>query len=74
MNQSKERFASIIKDIATTNDLNMIEAVTSYCEENDIDMSEVIPLMDRNLKEQIKLDAIKHRYVLGIKCQKELPL
>ena len=74
MNQSKEKFASIIQTLAEENDFNLIEAITSYSEENDIDMSELIPLLDRNLREQIKLEAIKHRYVLGFKLPKELPL
>jgi len=74
LNQSKEKFASIIQTLAEENDFNLIEAITSYSEENDIDMSELIPLLDRNLREQIKLEAIKHRYVLGIKLPKELPL
>jgi len=74
LNQSKEKFALIIQDIAKENGLNLIEAITAYSEENDLDMREIIPLLDRNLTEQIKLDAIEHRYVLGIKKAKELPL
>jgi len=74
LNQSKEKFALIINELAQENDFNLIEAIISYSEENDVDMTEIIPLLDRNLREQVKIDAIKHRYVLGFKKPKELPL
>lgn len=64
---SKEQFASEIRLLARRNGLNLIEAISSYCEDNDVDMEDVIPMLDRNMKEEIRCDAIQHRYVRGQK-------
>lgn len=64
---SKEQFASTIRAIARKNKLNIIDAITSYCEDREIQMEDVLPLLDRNLKEEIRSAAIEHRYVLGFK-------
>lgn len=69
---SKEKFASEIRQLARDNDLNLVEAITSYCEDNDVMMEDIIPLLDKNIKEEIRCDAIDNRYVVGIKKHKKL--
>lgn len=64
---SKEQFAANIRSIARKNKLNVIDAITSYCEDNEIQMEDVLPLLDRNLKEEIRVTAIEDRYVRGFK-------
>lgn len=69
---SKEKFASEIRQLARENDLNLIEAITSYCEDHDVMMEDIIPLLDKNIREELRCDAIDHRYVVGFKKQKKL--
>lgn len=64
---SKEQFAATVRQIARKNGLNLIDAITSYCEDNEIQMEDVLPLLDRNLKEEIRVAAIDGRYVRGFK-------
>lgn len=64
---SKERFAAQIRHIARTNRLNLIDSITSYCEDEEIMMEDVIPLLDRNLKEEIRVTAIENNYIRGEK-------
>lgn len=64
---SKEQFAATVRKIARTNKLNLIDAITSYCEDREIQMEDVLPLLDRNLKEEIRVAAIENRYVRGFK-------
>ena len=63
---SKEKFAAEIRKLARDNNLNLIEAITSYCEDHDVMMEDIIPLIDKNLKEELRCDAIDNRYVVGI--------
>lgn len=69
---SKEKFAAEIRQLARENDLNLIEAITSYCEDHDVMMEDIIPLLDKNLKEELRCDAIENRYVVGIPKPKKL--
>ena len=69
---NKEKFASEIRKLAQDNDLNLIEAITSYCEDNDVMMEDVITLLDDNIREELKCAAIDHRYVVGFKTPKKL--
>lgn len=64
---SKELFASKIRTIARENNLDLVEAITSYCEDHALQMEDVLPLIDRSLKEEIRVAAINGNYVLGEK-------
>jgi len=64
---NKEKFAAEIRYIARVNDLNLVEAITSYCEDNEIMMEDAIPLLDRNMREELKVCAIQNRMVRGVK-------
>lgn len=64
---NKEQFSAKIHKIARENGLNIIDAITSYCEDNDFLMEDIIPLLDRNMKEEIRVSAIENRYVRGFK-------
>lgn len=69
---SKEKFAAEIRRISRENDLDLIEAITSYCEDNNIMMEDVIPILDKNIREEIRCAAIDGRYVVGIPKPKKL--
>ena len=64
---NKEKFASQIRAIARYNNLNLIDAITSFCEDEEIMIEDVIPLLDRNLKEEIRVTAVGLNYVRGEK-------
>ena len=69
---NKEYFASNIRTIARNNNLDLVEAITSFCEDNEYQMEDIIPLLDKNLREEIKVDAIAGRYIRGFKIPKTL--
>lgn len=52
------------------NNLNIIDTVVAYCEHNELDMDDVIPLLDTSIQERIKVCGIEERYVLGTKTSK----
>ena len=64
---SKEKFACMILDMARDEGLDVIEAIVAYCERNEINIEDAISMLDRNMKEQIRVDAIRGRYVRGQK-------
>jgi len=69
---NKEKFAATIRTIARENDLNLIESISSYCEDNEIDMEDVIPLLDKNMKAELRVCAVQHRMVPGEKPVNQL--
>ena len=44
-----------------------MDAITEFCKRNGVDMEEVLPLMDKGMKEDVRVTAIKNRYVRGMK-------
>ena len=64
---TKEQFALKIAEIGTKNNLDIIESISSFCEDNLIEIEDIIHLLDRSMREKIKMVAIEKRYVLGIK-------
>ena len=43
--------------------INYIDAIVHYCDENDIDVESVSKLISKPLKEKIKLDAVKLNFI-----------
>lgn len=64
---SKEKFANEIHAMCREEGIDAFEAVTEFCARNEVDMEDVIPLLDRGLREDIKVAAIRGRYVRGFK-------
>jgi len=58
---SKE-FALIIEKLVKEKRLTHFEAVVHYCDKNDIDTGTVNSLINKSLKEKIKLDAENLNY------------
>jgi hypothetical protein len=65
-----------IQEIAKENCIDLVEATSIFCEENDIDVYEFIKMVDKNFVEQLKLDAIKTRKVRRVvaKPVNQLPI
>ena len=56
---SASKFSEIIEKIVKNNpDMNYIDAIVHYCEENNIEVESISKLVSKPLKEKIKRDAI----------------
>jgi len=56
---NSKKFGLLIEDIVKKKKITYMDAVISYCEENDIDPSSIGPLVNKSLKEKIKEEAQK---------------
>lgn len=64
---TKEQFALKIAEISSKNNLDIIESITSFCEDNMLEVDDVLHLLDKSMKDKIRMVAIEKRYVLGVK-------
>ena len=56
---NSKKFGLLIEDIVKKKKITYMDAVIKYCEDNDIDLSSVGPLVNKSLKEKIKEEAEK---------------
>jgi len=56
---NSKKFGLIVEDIVKKKKITYMDAVISYCEESDIDLSSVGSLINKSLKEKIKEEAQK---------------
>lgn len=64
-----EKFTQEINNIVRLNGLSVLEAIMLLCNENDMDVQDIIPLLGSTLKEKIRIEAIERRM---IKDQREI--
>lgn len=58
------KFAMIIENLVKNNsNMNYIDAIVHYCEENNIELDSVSKLISKPLKEKIKCDAINLNFM-----------
>ena len=69
---SKE-FSLNIESIVKEKRISHMDAVVWYCEENDLDTSQVSSLISKSLKEKIKLEATNLKMLKFPKCG-QLPI
>ena len=69
---SKE-FSLKIEGIVKEKKISHMDAVVWYCDENDLDTSQVSSLISKSLKEKIKLEATNLRMLKYPKCG-QLPI
>lgn len=62
MNYS-EKVLLRIQEIIEEQNIDLVEATSIFCEENDIDASDFIKMVDKNFIEQLKCVAIENRKV-----------
>jgi hypothetical protein len=68
------RFAQEIEKLVQTNpDMNYIDAVVHFCEQNNIDIESVSKLISKPLKEKIKYEAMELNF-LKRSSRAKLPL
>jgi len=57
MLMNSKKFGLIIEGIVKEKRIGYMDAVLSYCEDNDIDTATIGPLINKSLKEKIKIEA-----------------
>jgi len=55
--KTNNEFSLHIEELVIKNKISYIEAIINYCEELDIDVESVSPLINDNLKDKIQLEA-----------------
>lgn len=60
---SKDKFAEDIEGIVLKTNLNYIDAIVQYCEQNDIELETVNKLVSRPLKEKIRAEATELNFL-----------
>jgi hypothetical protein len=60
---SKDKFAEDIENIVLKTNMNYIDAIVDYCENNSIDIESVGKLISKPLKDKIKCDAMDLNYL-----------
>ena len=56
---NSKKFSAIIEDIVKTKKISYIDAIVKYCEDNEIDPSNVGSLISKSLKDKIQQEAEK---------------
>ena len=70
----QSRFAQEIESLVQTNlDMNYIDAIVYFCEQNNIDVESVPKLISKPLKEKIKYEAMELNF-LKRSSRAKLPL
>lgn len=58
------KFSKIIEEIVKVNDdMNYIDAIVHYCDQNNLEVDSVSKLISKPLKEKIKCDAINLNFL-----------
>ena len=60
---TKEKFAEAIEAIVRENNVNYIDAIVQYCEQNNIEVESVSKLIPKPLKEKLRYDATELNYL-----------
>ena len=60
---SKEKFAEDIEALVLKTQMNYIDAIVQYCEDNEIELESVGKLVSKPLKEKIKYVATELNYM-----------
>lgn len=63
-----ERLFELISNISITKKIGIFEAVILFSTENNIDIEDIIKVLDDNMKDKLKQDALK----TGIVCNRKL--
>ena len=59
----QNKFTSDIEILVSNSSLNYIEAIISYCEDNNIEFESVGKLISKPLKEKLKVEAMELNYL-----------
>jgi hypothetical protein len=54
---NEQKFMTIIKELMSKHNINHIDAILLFCEENEIEVEDVKPFIGKSLKSAVKNDA-----------------
>ncbi len=60
---SKDKFAEEIEQLVLKTNMNYIDAIVDYCENNGIEIESVSKLISKPLKDKIKCEAMELNYL-----------
>jgi len=60
---SQSKFSTDIENFVKTGNINYIEAIVQYCENNSIDIENVSKLLSKPLKERLRCEAMQLNYL-----------
>ena len=60
---SKDKFAEDIEKLVLATQLNYIDAIVQYCEDNEIEIESVNKLINKPLKEKLRYNATELNYM-----------
>jgi len=60
---SKEKFAADIESLVSKTQMNYIDAIVEYCDQNGIEIETVNKLVSKPLKEKLKYEATELNYL-----------
>jgi len=60
---SQSKFSSDIESFVKTGNINYIEAIVQYCEQNNIELESVPKLLSKPLKERLRCEAMELNYL-----------
>jgi hypothetical protein len=63
MSSNSEHVLMSILEIMNTRKCSMFDAAIEFCSQNEIDVEDFLLLIDSNIKERLKMDAISERMV-----------
>ena len=66
---SAKDFSMSIIEQSIHNKMNIIDTIVSYCEDKELEMEDVIPLLDQNIIERIKVCGVEERYIMGCRTK-----
>lgn len=64
-------FSTFIESKVVDENIGYMEAIIAYCDENDIDVESISPLVSKSLKDKIRLEAEELNY---LKVTAKLPV
>lgn len=65
---NSKKFGLAIEEIVKTKRISYIDAVVWFCDQNEIDVSTVSPMINKSLKEKIQIEAEKLKLIKGTTC------
>ena len=60
---SKDKFAEEIEALVLRTDMNYIDAIVHYCEQNSIELDGISKLISKPLKEKLRYDATELNFL-----------
>jgi len=61
--QNEEKFTQEINKTCRIHKMSVIDSITLFCEQNNMDIQDIISLIGTTMKEKIKLEAVERKMI-----------